>query len=480
MFFGRGLFDVIFSKRRGLIPTARAVMALGLILSLSLAMVAGCAGKPVQNQGQPNQQQGTPAASKEPVKIGGLYILTGSLALYGKAGSQGLQMAKDEINQAGGILGRQVELQVADEQGKPDVATREAKRLVLDWKADALIGVDSSGSVLAVADAMKELQRPLLVTHAATPKLVMENWNKYVFRVTNDARMDAWAAAMLAAKMPYKRWANIGPDYEFGRVSWSDFFKKLKELKPDVENVGEAWPKLGASDFTNHITALLNAKPEAVFFKKLKELKPDVENVGEAWPKLGASDFTNHITALLNAKPEAVFSTVWGGDLVTFIKQAKGFGFFDQVKQFVDPVGASLSVLVPLGKDAPEGMLVSARYWFLYPDTERNHKFVAAYHQRFNEYPDYVAHEGYSALYMYKAAVEKAGSTDPEKVVAALEGLSYDSPQGTKVIRAQDHQVFKDLVWGYTKHTDKYPFAILDRLTVIPQKDVTYPPGNKR
>ena len=438
MFFGRGLFDVIFSKRRGLIPTARAVMALGLILSLSLAMVAGCAGKPVQNQGQPNQQQGTPAASKEPVKIGGLYILTGSLALYGKAGSQGLQMAKDEINQAGGILGRQVELQVADEQGKPDVATREAKRLVLDWKADALIGVDSSGSVLAVADAMKELQRPLLVTHAATPKLVMENWNKYVFRVTNDARMDAWAAAMLAAKMPYKRWANIGQDYEFGRVSWSDFFKKLKELKPDVENVGEAWPKLGASDFTNHITALLNAKPEAVF------------------------------------------STVWGGDLVTFIKQAKGFGFFDQVKQFVDPVGASLSVLVPLGKDAPEGMLVSARYWFLYPDTERNHKFVAAYHQRFNEYPDYVAHEGYSALYMYKAAVEKAGSTDPEKVVAALEGLSYDSPQGTKVIRAQDHQVFKDLVWGYTKHTDKYPFAILDRLTVIPQKDVTYPPGNKR
>lgn len=406
-------------------------------------LVTGCAGKPAGQSSQPAQpsqpaQGSQPKAEAKPIKIGGLYILSGSLAGYGKAGSQGLQMAVDEINKAGGIAGRKVELQVVDEQGKPEVATREAKRLVQDWGADVLVGIDSSGSVLAVADAVKELKRPLIVTHAATPKLVMENWNPYVFRVTSDARMDAWAAAIIAAKLPYKKWATIGPDYEFGRVSWDDFFTKLKELKPDVEKVAEAWPKLGASDFTNHITTVMNAKPEAVF------------------------------------------SVEWGGDLVTFIKQAKGFGFFDQVKLFVDPVGASLSVLAPLGKDTPENMLVSTRYWFLNPATDKNKQFVKSYYDRFKEYPDYVSHEGYSALYMYKAAVEKAGGDDADKVSATLEGMSYDAPEGTKVIRQQDHQVFKNLIWGYTKHTDEYPFAILDRIQIIPMKDVQYPPGNKR
>lgn len=413
-----------------------------------LLLLAGCAGKPAGQTEQGGSQtaapaaggaqSGSPAAGDQPIKVGGLYILSGTLAGYGKAGSQGLQMAVDEVNQAGGILGRKVELEVTDEQGKPEVAVREAKRLVQDWGADLLVGIDSSGSVLAVADALKELKRPLMVTHAATPKLVMENWNPYVFRVTSDARMDAYAAAKLAADLPYTRWATISPDYEFGRVSWEDFKTRLKELKPDVEFVGEAWPALGATDFTNHITTVLNAKPEGVF------------------------------------------SVIWGGDLVTFIKQAKGFGFFDQIDLFVDPVGASLSVLSPLGKETPENMLVSTRYWFLNPDSEANRQFVKSYHDRFGEYPDYVAHEGYAAVWMYKAAAEKVGSTDPDQVIAALEGLSWEAPEGTKVIRKEDHQVFKNLIWGYTRHTDQYPFAILDRIQIVTKEEATYPPGNKR
>ncbi|BDG60490.1 ABC transporter substrate-binding protein [Caldinitratiruptor microaerophilus] len=434
-------------SRTGLTRRLALVLALGLV-----ALAAGCGGQGAGTSSQPAggaQQQ--PAAAQpsgggagggqqqaQPIKIGALYILSGRLALYGKAGSQGLQFAAEEINKQGGILGRPVEVKVIDEQGKPDVAAQEARRLILDEKVDALIGVDSSSSVLNVAQVVGELKKPLLVTHAATPKLVGEAWNPYVFRVNNDARMDAWAAAALAAKLPYKRWANIGPDYEFGRVSWQDFITRLKQLKPDVEVVGEAWPPFNAPDYTSHITSILNAQPEAVF------------------------------------------SVIWGGDLVTFIRQAKGFGFFDKVKLFVDPVGASLSVLVPLGKDMPENLLVSTRYWFLYPETERNKNFVKAYYERFKEYPDYVAQEGYAALYMYKAAVEKAGTTDADAVVKALEGLSFDAPEGKKTIRPEDHQVFEDLVWGYTKHTDQYPFAILDRITVVPAADVTYPPQNKR
>lgn len=425
----------------------RKSLALLVVFGLLALAAVGCGGSQSTGGSQPGQASGSAPAQgggqqasgdKPPIKIGALYILTGRLAAYGKAGSQGLQLAADELNAKGGILGRKVQVIVADEEGKPEVAAREARRLILDEKVDFLVGLDSSSSVLAVADVVKQHQKILVVTHAATPKLTGENWNKYVFRVNNDARMDAWGAAQLAAKLPYKRWANIGPDYEFGRVSWSDFFGKLKELKPDVENVGEAYPPLGAPDYTSHITNILRAKPEAVF------------------------------------------STVWGGDLVTFIRQAKGFGFFDQIKLFMDPVGASLSVLVPLGKEMPENQLLSTRYWFLHQQTDANKKFVEAYRQKFNEYPDYVAQEGYAAMNLIAAAAQKVGALDTEKLVTALEGLSFDAPEGKKTIRPEDHQVFEDLVWGYTKHTKDYPFAILDRIQVIPAKDVTYPPANKR
>lgn len=416
----------------------RKGVALLIVFGLLALAAAGCGGSQTQTQTQPSGGAAPAQSSQPPIKIGALYILSGRLALYGKAGSQGLQMAADELNARGGILGRKVQVIVADEEGKPEVAAREARRLILDEKVDFLVGLDSSSSVLAVADVVKQQQKILVVTHAATPKLVGESWNKYVFRVSNDARMDAWAAAQLAAKLPYKKWATIGPDYEFGRVSWSDFFTKLKELKPDVENVAEAFPPLGAPDYTSHITSVLRAKPEAVF------------------------------------------STVWGGDLVTFIRQAKGFGFFDQIKLFVDPVGASLSVLVPLGKEMPENALFSTRYWFLHPDNQTNQAFVQAYRKKFNEYPDYVAEEGYAAMNLIAAAAQKVGALDTEKIVTALEGLSFDAPEGKKTIRPQDHQVFEDLVWGYTKHTNQYPFAILDKIQIISAKDVTYPPANKR
>lgn len=374
-------------------------------------------------------------SQSEPIKIGEINILSGAFAAYGKSGKQGAELAIDEINKAGGVLGRKLTLTQVDSQGKPDVGAQEARRLILNEKVNVLFGIDSSGVALAVAPLTQEYKIPLVVTHAATPKLT-EQCLPYVFRTSNNARMDAFAAADLAAKLPYKRWANIGPDYEFGHASWEDFISRLKQLKPDVQVVSEQWPKGGESNYTPFITALLQAKPEAVF------------------------------------------SSLWAGDLVSFTRQANAFGFFKQIKLFEDVIGASLESLVPLGKEAPRGALYSTRYWFLYPDTKGNKAFVDAYRKRFNEYPSYNAEEHYAGIHMLAEAIKKAGSLNPDAIKKAFEangGMRYDAPEGTKWMRPADHQVFENLVWGYTTDSPQYPFAVLKDITVIPEKDTVYP-----
>jgi branched-chain amino acid transport system substrate-binding protein len=378
---------------------------------------------------------GAVLAQQPPIKIGAINVLSGSFAAYGKSGRQGAQLAIDEINAQGGLLGRKLELIQVDGQAKPDVGVQEARRLILNEKVNFLIGVDSSSVALAVAPLTNEYKIPFVAMHAATPALT-EQCNPYVFRTSNNARMDAFAAADLAAKLPYKRWANIGPDYEFGHSSWNDFIARLKEKRPDVEVVGEQWPKGGESNYTPYITALIQQRPEGVF------------------------------------------SVLWAGDLVTFVRQANAFGFFKQIKVFEDPVGAALESIGPMGKDAPIGELFSTRYWFLQSQSPVNKKFVEAYHHQFGEWPSYNAEEHYAGVQMLAAAVRKAKSLDAEAIKKAFEadgGMTYEAPEGKKWMRPADHQVFEALVWGYTTPSKDYPFVVLKDITMVPEKDTIYP-----
>ncbi len=114
---------------------------------------------------------GASLAQQPPIKIGVINVLSGSFAAYGKTGKQGAQLAAEEINQAGGLLGRQVEIIQVDDQAKPDIGVQEAKRLILNEKVNFLLGVDSSSVALALAPLTNEYKIPLVVTHAATPAL---------------------------------------------------------------------------------------------------------------------------------------------------------------------------------------------------------------------------------------------------------------------------------------------------------------------
>ena len=165
------------------------------------------------------------------------------------------------------------------------------------------------------------------------------------------------------------------------------------------------------------------------FVAHLKKLKPDVQVVAEVWPKLGERDFTPHINALLQAKPEMVFSAIWGGDHIAFVKQAKPYGFFAKTQYLAIGQG-DLDVVVPLGAEAPEGMWVSSNYTFYYPDAPANRDFVAKYKARTGDLPPSGAAFGYTATQFLAAAIRKAKSTETEKVVEALEGLTMETVHG--------------------------------------------------
>jgi len=362
----------------------------------------------------------SPAVSfSEPIKIGAMFISSGKMGGYGKHGGQAIQLAVDQINADGGVLGRNMEAAVEDTKLKKDVAMALAERFVIQDKVDFLMGPTSSGIAMGLTEFARENKKILVLTQAATDALTGAKFHPYVFSTLSNAMMHSRSGAYLMAAKPYKRYMCVGPDYSYGHSSWKMFKSKLQELRPDVEFVGELFPKFLAKDYTAEI-------------KKVLETKPDV-----------------------------VWCPLWGGDAINFIKQALPTGLFDKVK-FAFPVAGALEVLVPLGSDMPAGVYVSSRYFFTSPDSSMNQRFVKDYYARFNEYPDYMAGETYAGVYFIKAAIERAGTTEADKIIEAMEQgpLSWETPEGWKTMRPEDHSVVEDCLWGQTSPNEKYGFAI--------------------
>jgi len=376
------------------------------------------------------------AAEKKPIKLGVVFIMSGKMGGYGKHGMQAVQMALDEINGQGGILGRKVEAIFEDDELKVDKGVQITKKFITQNKVDFIIGPTSSGVALAMAEVVEQHKKILVLTQSATNSLTDVKFNRYMFSTLSNAMMHSRAGAYLMASKPYKRWMCIGPGYSYGYESWNSFKAKLKELRPDIEIVGELWPKL--------------TEP----------------------------DYISFIQKIIEAKPEAIWSPLWGMDAVTFIKQALPLGIFDKIK-FAFPDGAALETLIPLGKSMPEGVFVAARYFFLTPDSMMNRQFVKAYQERFKEYPDYMAQETYAGVYFLKAAIERAGTIETGKVIAAVEKepLAWETPEGWKIMRKEDHQVVEDVVWGETTYSEKYGFAILKNMQSIQAEEICRTPA---
>ena len=374
-------------------------------------------------------------AADEPIKLGAMFISSGKVGGYGKHADQAIRMAVQEINDSGGILGRKLEALFEDTKLNKDNVLSIAERFVNQDKVDFLMGPTSSGIAMSLTDFAKENKKILIATQAAADSLTGEKFHPYIFSTLSNAMMHSRSGAYLMSAKPYKKYMCIGPDYSYGHSSWNMFKTKLMELRPDVEIVGELFPK---------------------FF---------------------AEDFSAYIKQIQDAKPDAVWSPLWGADAVNFIKQALPTGIFDNIA-FAFPCAGALEVLAPMGKDMPEGIYVSSRYFFTSPDSSMNRRFVKNYYEKYKEYPDYMAGETYAGVYFIKAAVERAGSTDTETIIKAVERepLAWETPEGWKIMRGADHSVMEDCLWGQTTFNEKYGFSIPANFVSIQGEEICRTP----
>jgi len=371
--------------------------------------------------------------SERAIRIGALYALSGAAAAYGASARQGLELAAEEINAAGGLLGRPVELLIEDEKN-PAHAVEVVRRMARELGVRLFIGIDSSAVAEAVVPLLPELRCVLMVTHAASPRITGELFNPYVFRCSINVAQNARAGALLVAPLPYATWTTLGPDYSFGYFSWAYFSRFLRELKPEAELL-----------------------PEGIFHPP------------------GAEDLTPWIRQAMRSGAEALWISSWGGDLVRLIRQGQALGLFRRCAVFME-LGAALEVLEALGDEMPQGLWVGTRYWFRWPDTPENRRFVEAYFRRYGRYPSYNAQNAYLGLRLLAGAIRRAGTLEPEGLIPYLEGIGYEAPMGRIMLRREDHQVVADVVWGETKFHPDYPFRILDPIWTFPGEAITPPP----
>jgi branched-chain amino acid transport system substrate-binding protein len=373
------------------------------------------------------------ASAADTIKLGGMYPLSGRAEGLGRECKLGAEQAVEEINAKGGVLGKKFELFSADDKANVQESVNLSKRYIQKDGVDFLFGVVSSAGALAVAEVAKQEKVITMITIGSTDGVTKDKWNRYTFRSGMGNSQEANSLALYTAKKYPKltKFYNIGPDYEYGRTMW------------------------------------------ALFQAKTKELNPKAEFIGEQWPKLANPDYTSYINAILQAKPEAVFCSLWGGDLVAFFKQAKPYGLFEKMK-WVIATGADVALVRAMGKEMPTGIIADQRYYFHWPNSTKNQEFVTAYLAKNKEYPSAWSAQGYDGVYFLAEAIKKAGSLDKEKVIAALEGLTINSPRGKATLRKEDHQLYAEYMVGEIGWDKKYPIAIVTNTEIFPADQVIY------
>ena len=371
------------------------------------------------------------SAEAETIRIGDINSYT-RLPAHTVPYRQGAILAIEEVNRSGGVLGRELELISHDDQGKPGEAVKVAERLFARDKVALISGSLFSHVGLALTAYAKQSKQLYIAAEPLADALVWAQGNRYTFRLRPSTYMQA---AMLAAEVAKvedaKRWATIAPNYAYGKDAVSAFQRVLTELRPDVEFVGSQWPALFKIDAGAEVEAL-------------KRLEPD-----------------------------AIYNVTFGGDLAKFVREGRLRGLFEG-RLMVGLLTGEPEYIDPLKDEAPEGWLVTGYPWYDI-ETPAHKAFVDAYQQRWDDYPRIGSVVGYNTMLAIKAMLERAGSTDTEKMVDAMEGLSYESPTGSITFRAIDHQSTMGAYVGWTKLRDgkgvMVDWKYLDGADYLPSDD---------
>jgi branched-chain amino acid transport system substrate-binding protein len=409
-------------KRRKMMRMAKRILGLMLVLGLAGGLIAFVgAGE---------------ALAKKPIKIGLIDPYTGAAAAFGKPALIAWSIAVDEFNAGGGLKGRKIEIITRDSKFKADEALAHARELLLKERVNFIGGTTSSSVALSVSEFLRKKKKLFMVSISRSHRITGEKGHRYIFRGCPSAAIEGLAGGYYAASTPYKKWYIIGDDYEYGHSIADNFWKGLKKLKPDVELVGEAWPKVRETDYMSYLTAIEGKKPEAVF------------------TAFGASG------------------------LVPFSKQAVLFGLYGKFPVFCFGLGDSVFPKA-LKENTPVGAYAATNYVSYYPDTPANKAFVKKYLEYTTKaghpdpYPSGIAAFGpYCSAKFLTEAILKAGSVDTEKVIKALEGLTIQTAVGPITMRACDHQAMTPVFWGKLAKVSGYPFPIMTEIVETPADKV--------
>jgi len=321
---------------------------------------------------------------------------------------KGMDLAIEEINAAGGVNGKQLELFVRDDNATPGDAVRAAEELLSREKVDVLTGSFLSNIGLALTDFAKQKKVFFLASEPLTDKIVWQNGNRYTYRLRSSTYMQVAMLVPEAVAMKKKRWAIVYPNYEYGQSAAASF----KEL--------------------------------------LKAAQPDVEFVAEQAPPLGKLDSGSVVQALADAKPDAIFNVLFGADLSKFVREGNTRGLF-KGREVVSLLTGEPEYLDPLKEETPNGWVVTGYPWYGI-QTPEHKAFYNAYNSKYKDYPRLGSVVGYSAIKSLAEGMKKAKSADTEKLIAAFKGLSVMTPFGTAFYRLQDNQSTMGAYVGRTKN----------------------------
>ncbi|MBI2492374.1 MAG: substrate-binding domain-containing protein [Candidatus Rokubacteria bacterium] len=346
---------------------------------------------------------GAAPAQPGPIKIGLVQGVSGPCEGYAKQVVEGFKLGL-EYGTGGKLelLGRKLQVIVEDDQLKPDVSKRLVTKLFADDKVDLVVGTTSSAAALAILPVAAEFKKLLLVEPAVADSITGAHWNRYVFRTGRNSGQDAIANALAVARAGAQI-ATIAQDYAFGKDGVAAYKAAVEKLGARV--VHEEYTPVQATDFTAPIQRIIGA---------LKD-KPGEKYVFVIWagkggpfPQLVASRLDKHGITLTS-----------GGNVLDVLKALKAMGL--------------------------EGMVGGLYYYYEIPRNPLNDWLVREHQKRFNAPPDFFTCGGFAAAMAVVTAIQKAGGTDTEKLIAAMEGMEFQTPKGRMIFRKEDHQALQSM-----------------------------------
>lgn len=334
-----------------------------------------------------------------PIRIGDLSDFTATYAALGAEQRRGLDMAVDELNAKGGLLGRKLVVIDADDASSPSQGATKAEQLFLQDKVDFLFGSISSGVTLNVMNVAIKHKRLMMVPISMSPKITGSDCSRDVFRVASNVYFESRSVADRIVHDAGGKAFFLAADYEWGKSTTAAF-------KSALEAAGG-------------------------------------QSVGEEYFPLGTKDFAPYFGKIQAAHPGALVLVAAGNDAISAISQISEFGLNKRMKIYGPGSMTSGDVLRAVGKKA-DGINTVDQYSPAL-NTPRNKAFVAKFEKRYTNPPTKFAVATYESMMWLAQAVRKAHSINADKVAAALAGSHFVGPQGAKTMRAGDHQAMMNM-----------------------------------